>query len=302
MKRKLLYVGLITFFLSLITWPVNGAQRGETIDKTFDIDASQPVDFEFIENDGNVRFSTWDRDQVHIIIRKELRSGNGPRAERLLKETKVDIHQNKNSIRVHIRYPRVKGFFFTANMGRVRVTSEILVPVHSNLTCRSDDGDMFIEGVQGNFNLRADDGTIQVKNAGGTLLASTDDGRAVLEDFTGDANIDSDDGDQLLSGHFESLDLESDDGDVTVKSLGVPSSGGDWSIETDDGDVDIYLTEDFSADVRIITDDGSIDSFLPIAFKELTSETNLSGKLNAGGFLISIRTDDGDITLRELHF
>ena len=66
--------------------------------------------------------------------------------------------------------------------------------------------------------------------------------------------------------------------------------------------MDIYFTEDFSAKLFLSTDDGNIDSFLPIVFKEITSERNLSGKINDGGYLITIRTDDGDITLRETKY
>jgi len=302
MRTRIIFSGFFLFFLFLITLPLTGAEREETIDKTFEIDASRPVEFEFTENDGDVRFSTWDRNEVRIVVRKEVKSVNGNRTERLLKDTKVDIIHNKNSIRVHIRYPRIKGFFVITNVYRVKVTSEILLPLNSNLTCRSDDGDIFIDGVQGEFNLRADDGTIEVDNSEGTIEAGTDDGRVVIKDFSGKVKIDSDDGDQLLSGNFTQLDLESDDGDVTIKNTEGTAMRADWIIDTDDGDVDIFLPGSFSADVRIDTDDGSIDSFLPIVFKELTSKTNLSGKLNEGGYLISIKTDDGDITLRELRF
>jgi hypothetical protein len=249
-----------------------------------------------------VRFLTWDREEIHILIRKEAKSANGRRAERLLKDTKVDITQNRNSVRLHIRYPRVRGFFFITDIYRVKVTSEIRIPVRSNLTCRSDDGDIVIEGTEGEFDLITDDGTIRVLNSRGSLEANTDDGRVVLENFTGAVKIDSDDGDQLLSGRFDSLNLESDDGDVTIRNREQSVMKADWTIETNDGDVDISISEDIAADVRINTDDGSIDNFLPIVFRELTSKTHLSGKLNEGGFLISIRTDDGDITLRQPHF
>jgi len=300
MKTRIGYMGIIFAFLALMAGPLTGAEKEETIDRTFEIDPSRPVEFEFTENDGDVRFSVWNRAEVRIVIRKEVMADNGSRVERLLRDTKADISHNKNSIRVNIRYPRVRGFFVITNVYRVKVTSEIMLPSSANLICRSDDGDIFIQGVQGEFNLRADDGTIEVDNSEGQLEASTDDGRVVLRDFSGEVKIESDDGDQLISGNFVRLDLESDDGDMTIKNFSPTCDRNDWTIETDDGDVEIYLPGTFSADVLVKTDDGSIDTFIPIVFKELTSKTNLSGKLNEGGRLISIRTDDGDITLREL--
>ena len=96
MKAKMTYGGLFILLIFLISIPTPGATREETIDKTFKVDGAKPVDFEFRENDGNVRFSTWDRNEVHIFIRKEVKTMNGRRTERLLEDTKVEISQYKN--------------------------------------------------------------------------------------------------------------------------------------------------------------------------------------------------------------
>ena len=300
MKIKTIQACLFILFFIMITIPSTGLSREETIDKTFQIDGTLPVDFEFFDNDGDVRFSTWNRDEVHIVIKKEIRSVNGRRSERLLEETKIEVSQHNNTIRVRVRYPKIRGFAFITESGRVKVFSEIKIPTQANLDCRLDDGDITIEGTKGKLYLKADDGTIHVAGAQGTVEGDTDDGRIILEDFSGKATLDSDDGDILLSGNFSTLDLESDDGDIRVKNLAASSMDKNWQIETDDGDVDIYFTEDFSADFHIKTDDGRIDSQLPIVFKKITSKKDLSGKINDGGYLISIKTDDGDITLKEI--
>jgi len=300
MKIKTIQACLFILLFILITIPSTGASREETIDKTFQIDGTLPVDFEFIDNDGDVHFTTWNRDEVHILIHKEIRSVNGRRSERLLEETKVEVSQHNNTIRVRVRYPRIRGFAFITDSGRVKVFSEIKVPVKANLDCRLDDGDITIEGTNGDLHLKADDGTIRVAGAQGSIEGDTDDGRIILEDFSGKVYLDSDDGDILLSGNFSTLDLESDDGDIRVKNLAASSMDKNWQIKTDDGDVDIYFTKDFSADFHIHTDDGRIDSQLPIVFKKITSKKDLSGKINDGGHLISIKTDDGDITLKEI--
>ncbi len=300
MKIKKIQICLIIICLFLVTLPSPGASREETIDKTFQIDGTNSVDFEFLDNDGDVSFSTWNRNEVHILIRKEIKSVNGRKTERLLEETKVDVSQHNNTIRVRVRYPRIRGFFFISDSGRVKVTSEIKIPAKTNLDCRLDDGDITVEGIDGKLTLKADDGTIRVADTQGSIEGDTDDGRIILEDFSGQVYLDSDDGDILLSGNFSALDLESDDGDISVKNLEGSSMDQNWQIKTDDGDVDIYFTEDFSADFHIDTDDGRIDSQLPIIFKKITSKKNLSGKIKDGGYLISIKTDDGDITLKKI--
>jgi len=299
MKTKTIQACIIILFLFLITIPSPGASREETIDRTFQIDGTLPVDFEFLDNDGDVHFTTWNRDEVHILIHKEIKSVNGRRSERLLEETKVEVSQHNNTIRVRIRYPRIRGFIFISNSRRVKVSSEIKIPTKTNLDCRLDDGDIIIEGTSGDQYLKADDGTIRVTDAQGLIEGDTDDGRIILENFSGKAYLDSDDGDILLSGNFSTLELESDDGDIRVRNLADSSMDNDWQIKTDDGDVEIYFTAEFSADFHIKTDDGRINNQLPVVLNEITSKRNFSGKIRDGGHLISIKTDDGDITLKE---
>jgi len=300
MKTKNIQVSLLILFLFLFTLPTLAASKEETIDKTFDIDGTQSVDFEFLDNDGDVHFSTWDKNEVHILIHKEIKSANGRKSDRLMEETKVEISQRGNSIRIRIKYPRIRGFVFISDSRRVKVTSEIMIPAKTNLDCRLDDGDITIDGIDGKLFLKADDGTIRVSDAQGSIEGKSDDGRIILENFTGKAFLDSDDGDILLSGNFSSLDLESDDGDIRVKNQENSSMDSDWRIKTDDGDVDLFFTENFSADFHLITDDGRIDSQLPVIFNKSTSKRNLSGKIKDGGHLISIKTDDGDISLKEI--
>ena len=298
MKMKTVKVSLSILLLLVIAIPSTAALREETIEKTLQIDGTVPVHFEYFDNDGDVSFSTWNRNEVQILIHKEIRSINGRRSERLLEDTKVDISQRNNTIRVRVRYPRIRGFVFISDSGRVKVTSEIKVPAKTNLNCQLDDGDITIEGLDGDLHLKADDGTIRVIESRGFVEGDTDDGRINLENYSGKAYLDSDDGDILISGHFSALDLESDDGDVRVRNLGVLSMESDWLIKTDDGDVEVYFTDDFSADFHIDTDDGRIDSQVPIVFKKINSNRTLSGKINEGGYLISIKTDDGDISLK----
>ncbi|MFC2160279.1 DUF4097 domain-containing protein [Acidobacteriota bacterium] len=300
MKIKRIQICLFIIFLFLITIPSDAASQEETIEKTFQIDGTQSVDFEFSDNDGDVHFSTWNRNEVHILIHKEIKSVNGRKSERLLEETKVDVSQHNNTIRIRVRYPRIKGFVFISNSSRIKVTSEIKIPVKTNLDCRLDDGDITIEGSNGKLYLKADDGTVRVADAQGSIDGDTDDGRIILENYSGKASLDTDDGDILLSGNFSTLDLESDDGDILVKNLAESFMDNEWLIKTDDGDVDIYFTEIFSADFHIDTDDGRIESQLPVVFNETTSKKRLSGKIKDGGHLISIKTDDGDITLKEI--
>ena len=70
MKTKTTQTCLFIFLLFSVIMPSSGASSEETIDKTYSIDSAQPVDFEFLDNDGDVFFSSWDREYGATAIRR----------------------------------------------------------------------------------------------------------------------------------------------------------------------------------------------------------------------------------------
>lgn len=276
------------------------AQEGESFDRIIDIDGDQPVQLEFIDVDGSLTFSTWDRDQVEIHIRKEVRVRDPKRAARLLEETRIDLDQRGNSIRLEVKYPRIRGFVIGIHdTGRIEVTTEIRVPVRTDLRCRTEDGAVRGSGLHGEADIKTEDGSIRLSLINGAVTARSEDGRMILENITGSVQAESEDGDITLSGKIGQLRLETEDGDIEADALSGSSMETDWWIESEDGDVDISLPTDISADIYLKTEDGDIDSRIPITLRDISSRNKLTGKLNQGGPLLTIKTQDGDITLRE---
>lgn len=272
----------------------------ETVEKSFPVDRTQPVMFSFENNDGDLRFSVWEKDLVEVRVKKEVRTANEKRARRLLEDTEVQFSQNKNSIRVRIRYPRRRGYFLRISPSqRVKVSTEVMLPAASHLRCEMDDGTIYGGGVRGDLNLHVDDGSIRVSRIQGFIRASCDDGRVILEDIEGGADVACDDADIRISGTLGRLRIRTDDGDIDIEVRAPSAMEEDWEVTADDGDVTLYVSETFSAGLAFSTDNGKISSELPVALKGLVSRTRFSGTLNQGGHLIRIKTDDGNISLKK---
>ena len=76
-----------------------------------------------------------------------------------------------------------------------------------------------------------------------------------------------------------------------------PAAG--WSVYTGDGNVQLSVPQDLSADLDVRTGDGKITFDLPVTVAGSISRSELHGKLNAGGPLIQIRTGDGNVHLEK---
>jgi DUF4097 and DUF4098 domain-containing protein YvlB len=301
MKRIYSILCMILFCLISLCFSLAAQEKAETLEKIFSIDGSQPVFLEFKDVDGNLKFSGSEVNLVQVKVKKEVDTRDLKRAGRLLRETEIEFSQNGNSISIEVKYPKIRGvFFWFRDYERVKVSTEIVLPLKSNLHCTLVDGSVSGEKVQGEMNLKTVDGTIRLTDAEGTIQAKTVDGRIILKNIKGKVDAATTDGDITFSGRIKALSLETTDGDITAEIAPQSQMEADWLVKTTDGDVDFYTAPDFSADFLLQTDDGHIDCHLPLTFTETISEKKLSGKIGQGGYLLKIKTGGGTISLGKL--
>jgi hypothetical protein len=175
------------------------------------------VSLEFHDVDGNLTFSPSGDNTIRIKIKKEIRSHNARRAERLFRDTTVDFSQNGNSLVIRIRYPHWRGFFFwIGDFQRVKVTSEIFLPENSRLKVDLVDGEVRGSGLKGEMNLKTVDGDIRLSQIQGTIQAKTTDGEIDFKDIDGRVLADTVDGRMAIAGALKELRLKSTDGDIRV--------------------------------------------------------------------------------------
>jgi hypothetical protein len=300
--KRILVISIVTLIcVFVLFFSLVAQEKAETLEKTFSIDGSQPVFLEFKDVDGNLKLSGSEGNLVQVKVKKEVDTKDLKRAAKLLRETEIEFSQNGNSISIEVKYPKIKGvFFWLRDYERVKVSTEIVLPLKSNLRCTLVDGSISGEKVQGEMNLKTVDGTIRLTDAEGTIQAKTVHGRIILKNIKGKVDANTTDGDITLSGRIKALSLETTDGDITAEVMSQSQMEADWLVKTTDGDVDFYMAPDFSADFLLQTDDGHIDCHLPLTFTETISEKKLSGKIGQGGYILKIKTGGGTISLGKL--
>lgn len=299
MKKIISLLFLLFLFIPLYSLPAL-QEKVEFYEKTFPIDSATPVFLEFRDVDGNLFFSPSDENQVRIRVKKEIKTRNGQRAEELLKETKVEVSQRGNHIAIQIQYPKFRGiFFWLSDYQRIRVSSEITLPHSSRLFCRLVDGSIHGQALKGEIDLKTVDGSIDLTQVQGSVKTETVDGRISLRAVEGNIQAETVDGDIIVSGQINRLELRTVDGDIEVTLSPLSSMERPWRLTTVDGDVDLLLPADFSAELFLQSGDGHIQCEFPLTTTGILSKRKISGKLNKGGPLLSIKTGDGDIVLRK---
>ena len=329
--RTIIGVLLFPLILAGITGSIESREISRDYHESFDV--SPGFGLRLRQGDRDVFIKRWDKDTLDIKIEyiAEYRSiGGGDR------DFKVNFRKKNKIIEVTgvEKSAPVIGFHI---FNLKEYTYTIYAPDYLTLDIDGDDGEIYIDDWRANIEIRIDDGSAVLNGiACDNTIIRMEDGELNIEDHRGNLDIDCDDGsidifrstipdgriragDGLLNigdtrGDF---DIELDDGDADLyrllsKRLYYQSNDGDVDIEllktddldldirTDDGDVKLVLEEGISVTFTIDVDDGRIRVTLPSG--EITQKDDrwMSGKLLDGKGRIRIRTEDGDVTLKEI--
>ncbi|OQX88805.1 hypothetical protein B6D60_01055 [candidate division KSB1 bacterium 4484_87] len=265
MKKIALFVTLLLLPLALLA-EEKATQSGQ---KTFPIETGASI---YVSNDeGNIEVNSWDKSEVQIAWEKIAFGKSKEAAEKILKETEIDIFHSVHTLRVKIIEPRrEKKFSFWdifdpdtwANFPRSPVVHfRLFVPRNADL------------------NLSADEGNISVKNCSGSLTITVDEGKINCENIVGeDIKLVSDEG-RITGTNIQAPDgkifIRTDEGKIHLENAACDRA----TIKCDEGK--IYCSEFYARRATMTTDEGNIEVFLA----------------NKDGDSYRFYTDEGNVTL-----
>ncbi len=266
--------------------------------KHFHVDRGTPTEFNLTTFDGAIDIRGWDRDEARIEVEKR---GSD---KSLLDQIEVWADQKGNQITLEVRRPSSKKYAFgmLETVSRsAKVTAS--VPTGSNLTIATGNCNVTIERVKGRLELRTSDGAINGLDISGDISARTDSGSVRLESVDGKCDIVTGDGSINLAGRLDLLRARTSDGSLTLKILPGSKITDTWSLQTDEGNVVMYVPEGLDGDVDAeATGSAKAESTL-LSKSDLDRDRHtLRGTLGTGGNIIRLRTSDGSITLKRLPF
>lgn len=172
----------------------------------------------------------------------------------------------------------------------------------SKLTLKSQNGPMTLENgnVQGDLSARSDFGSLTltgVEAANYTLESSNGDISA--DQVAGKVKVIGGFGDvELENGVDVVLDVKNDNGKITYSG----SLSAEWNhtVISKFGEVTLRLPESTSLDIDLQTDFGSIDTDFPVTLQGQIDPSSMEGRINEGGSLLRVETENGNIVLQIL--
>ena len=245
--------------------------------------------------DGAIELQPSDGSEVVIEIEKR-----GPTKE-AVDALEVISSQEGNRISLEVKQPRSETF---SGIGFHQSASAKLIvsaPRRANVTARTGDGSIRLEGLTGKLELRTGDGSIRVSNVSGDLRLHTGDGSVTVERAEGTLDLDTGDGGVDVTGKLTAVKMHTGDGSIVYRAEPGTVMTDGWDISTGDGGISLHLPGDFSADLDARTGDGTIHNDLNVVSTETGERENrrvVRGRLGDGGKVLRVRTGDGAIRLR----
>jgi len=242
--------------------------NSEEWSKTYNV-SGQP-DLRVDSSDANLHVDTWDQPTIAIhVTSNHYKIGEGG--------IKIYENQADDKIELELRYPHRHYFPLTIQLGSYKVDVDIHMPREGRLHLHTGDGAIRLANFKGTMELESGDGSQDIDSVDGLLWARTGDGHIRTQ------------------GRFDGLDLKTGDGRIEAQVLPGSSIVSNWNLHTGDGNVTLQLPDSFAADVDLHTSDGHITLDVPVTVEGPLRQSNVHGKINGGGNLLSVHTGDGSI-------
>jgi hypothetical protein len=215
-------------------------------------------------------------------------------------KVEVDFQNNNNN-----RIEAHSHILQNANPDEARVDYEVRLPAGANVVVRSSNGPLTVEGVNGDVTCEGESSPVQVRNGGnGHLHVRTVEGAVTLANLkNAHIEIASVSGDISLNGVTgPSVAVSTTKGKINY--VGDFDGGGDYSLSTHSGDIDIAMPAGASVDMSAKSVQGSVEdafSLKPEAHPmfAVTQGKSFAGVANSGASSVKLRSFSGKIRVKK---
>ena len=264
---------------------------------------------------GSVRIESWRSDEVDILVEKRYKGHRDERARQTFEHLKVETSHQENEVGIRVDNQNEGAEWYLLN--RVSLEMRVQVPETFNLDVKTVDGKIIIGNMKGVVTAGAVDGNIEIASAGGDVNASTTDGNIWIGNVRGMVTTRAVDGNIKIENAYRDLTAVSTDGNVEA-TLMVSDPGLDprCHLVSTEGDVTIHLPDDLAASIEAEGSSGGL--LLSRLWREEVGHINsdfglnqsewgvffyrqseASGDINGGGDRIRLKTNSGNIYIKE---
>jgi hypothetical protein len=288
-KRKSILIALL---MLLACWPSLHASESE--ERVFKV--SGPANVSLSNISGDTKIETWDRNEVRVIAQKSS------------DEAETNFSQTGDRIRIETK--------------KEKVSYQITTPRSTNLDVYSVSGGLAVSGVSGKTEVATVSGNLQLESITGSVLAKTVSGKVMLHRCQADSiSVGSVSGSLQLEEISGRVDAKSVSGKVWLSKANCTRTdvvttsgeiiyegrivkGGNYTLHTHSGQIQIVLPADSSFEVGASSFSGKFDSEFPLKFLEGTeprehSKFSFRATYGNGEAVLELKTFSGGIKLKK---
>jgi DUF4097 and DUF4098 domain-containing protein YvlB len=283
---------------------------------------------------GAIEISSADAETVEIEITRKA-GGTKAQAQRTLDSHQVTITQTGNTVEIRARYDAEKTTGWIRRSPELQVKCRVLVPRRFDVDLKTAGGNISVNDltgkveahtsggyvslgkIEGELAAHTSGGNITVASAKGCVDVKTSGGGLNLSDIAGDLTAQTAGGPirarkrlgksilKTSGGGIEvadsqgTIEARTSGGSITASLSGQPA--GDCVFKTSGGSVTIALGKEVAVDVDARTSAGHVSTDFPVVsvIQGEQKKSELRGKINGGGPLITAHTSGGSVRLQE---
>ena len=213
-------------------------------------------------------------------------------------KVEVDCGQNANRVEVRTHFLQKAG----ANDGSVEY--EIQVPADADLMIRTATGPVLVQGVSGDVSVDADTGKVEVRDGNGHVRARTVSGPITLANLKDSFVEATSVGGQVVLNNVAGKNVSANTTGGPIAFAGDFAGGGEYSLSSHSGTIDITLPASASVDVTARSVTGTVENDFPLhppshPIIALAQGKSLAGTSNSGASAVHLRTFSGRIRVKK---
>ncbi len=275
----------ISRFDRAVSLPLDGGLR-EVETRSFDAGAAPRL----VVRSGNGRTEVRVGEGRTIQVEATKRA-SGPNAQQKLAGIMLDMSQSGDTVRLGYQY---NGPTSLLGQSGTAVDYLVTVPRATAVDIEATNGEIVVDGTAAEVNANSNNGAVTIRNVEGPVKVEADNGRMTIDRTRGLLEVQTDNGaiDATVT-QADTMRLRSRNGAVNFAgALGA----GPHEIQTSNGAVTVAIPADQKLQLDVQTDNGAINNSLPLTNAQ-TDRRRLTGALGSGGPLLTVRTNNGRVTL-----
>lgn len=164
-----------TFILSLGLLFSGLAMAGKSHTETHEFNFQSGGEISITNSNGYIKVSSWDGNQVEVVVTKEF-NGWSRKAAKKLEKVEIDINDRPGSLSIETYHPKKVNMW-----GSVTVNYEVKVPRQASLKIRNANGPIYVVNVEGAVAARTTNGKVVLEGIQGSFDAKTTNGKIEAE-------------------------------------------------------------------------------------------------------------------------